>query len=506
MRLGHALVLTRMLMRFFVRKVLSAGALRSPVVRGLLGTGAVLLAVVCTGAAYLFLRPMVDDRDVWALVLQTTTVSALLWTQCAFLFVKVLFLNSEGLLELSFHLPLTGRERAVALLAYEAVMVCLVAGVGLFSISAATVLLLGPGAVGLLLQTIVVPVLVTYGVLSLLHVGVLRTLERTRLRRVSHLVAILAVFVLMLGYSRQLSSLVGAVSQRYLRQDRSFTPLTAPTWLADAYGDLAFLVLAGVLVTALFIAVLAVTPRQYVRPSRYVKLWRGSASARAHLTPYDRCLLRSSQTWLSALAAGSVFLALCLRPVVNPVWALSLLPMGGLYLFAASEPLRAAGWDRAPAGVVYVRLMRAQLLLVAGGMLVALPLTWALVPSSVPGAGPAVGGAVLATVLSTFIGVTFPAANDNPFSIFLGISATAMVGFILAATLGILQLDLAFLVAALVLLTAVVTAYTIIGIRLNHTRSRHEEVAADPQQRDRWAAAHGHRRSGNLALPHVLHR
>lgn len=505
MRLGHALVLARMLLVFFVRKVLAVGALRSPVVRLLLAAGAVLLAVVCTGAAFLFLRPLAADRQVWELVLETTTVSALLWTQCAFLFVKVLFLNSEGLLELSFHLPLTGRERAVALLVYEGVMVLVVASAGLFSITVATLLVLGPSSLPLLLETIVVPVLVTYGVLSVLHLLVVRAVTRTRARRVAHLIGILAAFALMLVYARQLPGLVRDVSRRYLEHDASFHPVTAPGWLADRFGTPAFVLAAAFVVAMLAIAVIGLTPQQYVRPSHYLKLWPG-ASARAVLTAYDRCLLRSSQTWLAGLAAGGVLLTLCLHPTVNPLWALSLLPMGGMYQFAATEPLRSSGLDRSTPWRIYLRLLRAQLILVAGGVAAASVVVLALAPGSLPGAGPALGGSVFAVVSTTFIGVMFPAEHDNPFSVFIGISSTAMVGFVLGAALGILRLDQVVLVAALLALTAVIASYTVIGIRLNQHRSRHEKVTDRPQQPGGRLAAHRRRGSGHLALPHVLDR
>lgn len=505
MRLGHALVLTRMLMVFFMRKVLSVGALRSPVVRVLLGAGAVLLAALCTGAAYLFLRPMASDRDVWQLVLETTTVSAVLWTHCAFLFVKVLFLNSESLLELSFHLPLTGRERAVALLVYEASMVLVVAGAGLFSITTATILVLGPGATLLLLETIVIPVLATYGVLSLVHVVVLRLLERTPLRRAAQLLGILVLFALMLAYAQQLAPLVQDVSQRYLGQDTSFGVLTAPTWFAARFGAPALMAVACAVLAALIAAVLGLTPRQYVRPSRYLKVWRGG-SPRVLVTPYDRCLLRSSQTWLAGLAAGGVLVALCLRPTVNPLWALSLLPMGGLYQFAATEPLRTSGWDRSTPSQVYIRLIRSQVLLLTGGILAAALVVAALEPASLPGAGPAVGGSLVAAVLATFVGVMFPAEHDNPFSVFIGISSTAMVGFVLAAALGILRLDPSVLLVVLVLLTAVIAGYTVIGIRLNQQRRRHEEVVTGAQQPGGRHVAHRRRSGGHAALPHVLDR
>lgn len=502
MRFGHALVLARMLMVFFVRKVLSVGALRSRVVRTLLAVGVVALAVAATGTAYLFLRPVTTDQEVWTLILETATVSALLWTQCAFLFVKVLFLNSESLLELSFHLPLTGRERAVALLVYEAVMVLIVTGAGLFSLTAAAVLILGPAAVLPLVQTIAIPVLAMYGLLSLLYVALLRALERTRLRRVARLVGVLVLFALLLVYSRTLAPLVQEVSRRYLDDDTSFSVVSAPTWFADRFGA-PLLISAAIAVLALLTAaVLVLTPRQYVRPSRYLRIRRGSR--RALLTPYDRCLLRSSQTWLAALAAAGVLTALCLNPGLNPLWALSLLPMGGFYHFAATEPLRSSGWDRSTPVQVYRQLLRAQLLLLTGGTIVAALVLAAVRPASLADIGPPVAGCLVAAVIATFIGVVFPAEHDNPFSVFLGISATAMVGLVLALAVGILRLDPVVMLLLLILITVVIAMYTVIGIRLDQRRRRHEEIAAGPELRGGRGVAHRSRGGGHAALSHVL--
>ena len=108
-RLRHSAVLAGMLLVFFRRRVLRAGILKSAPVRVFVTVAAVLLLGVMCTAAYFFLRPLADQTAVWRLLFDTSTVSLLLWVQVAFLLVKVLFINAEGLLQLSYQLPVTNR-------------------------------------------------------------------------------------------------------------------------------------------------------------------------------------------------------------------------------------------------------------------------------------------------------------------------------------------------------------------------------------------------------------
>lgn len=108
-----------MLLVFFRRRVLRAGVLKSTPVRVFVTVAAVLLLGAMCTASYFFLRPLAGEAAVWRLLFDTSTVSLLLWVQIAFLLVKVLFINGEGMLQLSYQLPLTNRERSTAFLMYK---------------------------------------------------------------------------------------------------------------------------------------------------------------------------------------------------------------------------------------------------------------------------------------------------------------------------------------------------------------------------------------------------
>jgi len=502
MRLSHVGALARMLLVFFTRRILHVGILRSKPMRVLV-LGAVALMLVAGGAAaYAFLRPMTGDDRVWGLLFDLATVSVVLWVQIAFLLVRVLFLNAEGMLELSFHLPLTNRERAAAFLLYEATMVAVVSGAGFGSLLCASLLLLGPAAVPGVLQSIVFPLVVTYLALTVVHLALGRLLALLGLRRIGQVVSLLAMFGLLLAYAAQLPALTSDATEPYLTGERRFVWVAFLSSIASELGTFTMVgVFAGVAI-ALAVLALRLTPNQYVRHSRYVNVPTGRRLGRL-VTPYDLCLVRSSQTWLSASMAVAVFVRLLLEPTVNPMWALAILTMGGLYQYAATEPLRVLALVRAPAWRILARLIRAQLVLVAAFWVPALAVVLLVDREAAPRSALAGAGTVAGILLATCIGIVFPAENDNPFSVFVGLSVTVCVLGVVGVALGVLQLPPGVVIAAAGIAIVLLVWYSIQGIELNESRRRHEEITHAGQRNRRSRNSHpgGGRRSA--AVSHV---
>lgn len=518
-RRSHTLALTRMLLRFFTRRVLNAGVLRSRSVKAVVGILAIALLGTCSAAAYLFLKPVVTEESVWRLLFDTATISLVLWVQIAFLFVKVLFLNAEGLLELSFHLPLTNRERSAALLGYEVVMTGAVVAVGSVSLTVAALLLLGPAGVPPLLISIVFPVVLAYLGLSVVHLVLTRLFALLRLRAVQNVALVLTLFTLLVLYARSMSTMVAGVSRGYLDGRDPVFWVTGLSWAARHYGLLATAAGTTLLVAVLTVLVLGLAPSQHVRQARYLNVPVGPWLRRV-LNPYDWCLLRNSQTVLSAAMAVMLFAYLAVAPVVNPLWSLALLSFSGLYQFAATQPLRMIPGAATSPWRTYHRLLRAQLLLLA---LFALPATAVLAglgSATVAGSLTAVLGCVVGATLALCIGIVFPAERDNPFSIFLGLSVSVVVVALAALGLGVLQLPPAGVLGAMIAASVACVGFSVRAIGTSDSRRRREQGTSDrptssaaDSARGRAAAAFARHRSAadrsdrsrSPALPHVHH-
>lgn len=502
MRPYPTLLLARMLLRFFSRRVLSFGALRSRALRWLAGAGCVALSAVCSLAAYRFLEPVAGRPDVWSLLFQLVTVSVVLWVQVAFLFVKVLFLNAEGMLQLTFQLPLTTKERIGALLVYESVMVAVVTTVGSGAVCVAAVLLLGVQAVPLLVEAVVLPTAVTYLVLTVVHLALGCILGVLRARRIAPIICLLVQFGLLVTYAGQVEQLSSDIATAHLSGRDGVVWVGALHTFRDRHGWVAMGLAAVAVMTVLVLAVLALTPRHHVPQSRYLPL---PARGRGGLwLAYDLCLVRSSHTLLTSVVALAALISLCLRPVINPLWGLSLSSMAGLYHFAATEPLRVIELDRGRPWLVYGRLIRGQLMLLMAlgtpSVVVVELVTTETFGATVQALAGCVGGVLLATT----IGVLFPAEHDNPFSVFIGLSLAAVVLGIVGVGVGIVQLPERAVQACLLAALAVSVWYGVLGVGISERRRRHEEVPAHGQQHRRRRPAHPGRRRRDAALPHVL--
>jgi hypothetical protein len=501
----HALVIAGMLLRFFTRKVLRLGVLRSKAVRVLALVAILLVGAAGVGGGYVFFKPMLADERAWGLLFDIATVSVVLWAMMAFLLVKVLFLSADGLLDLSFQLPVTNRERSFAFLLYEVTMATVVSAAGFASLIGSALLLRGPEVLPSLFQSIFAPMLLTYGALTVAHLALSRLLVAVRLGRLRGVVLVLVVFGLLLAYSSRLVPLSAQVSDDYLDGRTSWVWVTSLSWLSRTHGGwVTTLAVVAALVVLAALAV-ALTPNEHVRHSRFVTVPTGRRLG-ALLSPYDLCLLRSTQTWLGLAVTVALYAFLLLSGLASPLWALTLLSIGGLYQFAATAPLRLMTAYREPPGRVYTLLLRGQLGLVAAVAAPALLLLWVLSPDGLPNAPLALAGAAGGAVVAISIGVVFPAENDNPFSVFIGLAVTAAVLGIIGISLGVLQAPPTVLGATVVAALALLVWYSVQGIRIDESRRRHEEVTAGGQHDRGGRRAHGGHGRCHPAVPHAVDR
>ncbi|MGL5861662.1 MAG: hypothetical protein ACRCY9_10455 [Phycicoccus sp.] len=207
-----------MLLTFVVRRVLRAGVLRSRAVRWVAGAAAVAVLLTLVAAGHLFFRDQGLDQATWRLLLDIATVSLLFWVGGAVIFVKVLFLNSGSMMEFTFHLPVTARERAVALLVYEATVAAVVVAVGALSLSVNAVLVGGVGLVDDLLTATVLPCLVLFLVLNISALALERLLRAARAGAVAQILTVVVLFVGMLLYSGSMTGTIGHLSEGVVKK------------------------------------------------------------------------------------------------------------------------------------------------------------------------------------------------------------------------------------------------------------------------------------------------
>lgn len=489
-------MLVHLLLIFVSRRVMGVGALRLRSVRWGLSACALVVLIALTAAAHDFLEPFVDEKRVWNLLFSTLSVSLLLWVAVAFLFVKVLFLQADGLLELTCHLPLTGRERALALVVFEASVTLALAAITVGPVTLSAVMLRGPAILPTLLVSILLPATTAYVVLAAAHAGVVRLAQALHAGAVAQLLAVVMLFLLISAYASQMTDLVG----RSVAGGSDFFWPTAIGWLADRGGI--GLTTGAVLILCLGLAVLVVAtvPRRYVAPAAYLGL-RLPRVLVPVFRPEDLAFARSQHTFVGAVVGAGLFVYLVAETTISPLWSLCTLTVGGLYQFSSTMPLRLLPGPPVPAWRTCWRLLRSVLILV---LLVAIPTTvTAFALGRWDGWWVALLGAAASATLAICIGIVFPAEKANPLAALAGLGSLALI--LTLVTLGVSSLGVPLPVGLLGAIV-VLTIYAIQSVHIDRRRQRNEDNDARHQRTGRGGSPDpGLRRPGD-AVPDVLSR
>lgn len=476
MRPRPTLTLTRLLGLFFWRRLAHSAVLRSPLARvGALGLLAAYWAI-SVAVGYAFLKPMVGDERVWTLLLGVSTVSVVLWTLGAFLLVKTLFLNADGLQRHTYQMPLTNKERAVAFLAFEAVAVLTLAMFGFLSMAVVALLLVGPQIVAPLLAAVVFPAILTYLIVTVVYLALERLLVSVRLGAVRKPILLLLIFVLLALYGLQMQELTLRVSDSYLDGEPVFVWVSFLTWILDHAGLAVMLLTMVGLSAATLVSAVALTPNHPQPTARYVRLPLGVSSSRTS-GAYFACLARSTQTWITGILALALFVYLLGSGSANPVWGLSLLGIGGFYLYGNTESIRRLQLrSRCRPWMIYAQLVGVQLaaLLMIGGL--ASLLVILLSDATLASCGLALAAAVSSVIIATLVGIVFPASDDNPFSLLVGMIIVSVLLATVVVALGVLQMPPVTMVMALLAAHVLLVVYSIQGINASETRRRHAHV------------------------------
>lgn len=271
MRIRQTLVVTKLLARFFWRRVLSVGILRSRFARFAIGAFALLSMLGLTAIATLYLQDLLADIAIVQLIFQFASVSVAFWTIVAFIFVKILFMKSHEFLRLTFQLPITNHERSAAMLLYEMTFASAVALVLFIPVSLAVIIQHGFPALMLVLGGVVFPALTLYPFLALTYNAIFRLAEVLRMVRLLQLIASVIFAVAVFFYNSQTTAIISQMSDDYLSEGEAFYPTATYITVLDKFGPLAmmalFLACAAVLVTLALWSAPRVPPiiRQFVK-------------------------------------------------------------------------------------------------------------------------------------------------------------------------------------------------------------------------------------------------
>lgn len=477
MRVRSVVILVRFFLVFLVRRVLSRGVLRSGSARW---TAAVAVAGAFIGYCLLsvaVLRHMFGDAEYIAAILTSAGISTLFWVAVTYAIIRVLFLKADELVQLSFVLPVTNKERTLAFVLFEALIV-MAALCGAFGgLAIACLVLIGPAALSLLLTSIAMPAISLYLWFSAGYLLFERVVSRWGLARLRGLLLPAALAgVLLLAFQG-----VNAQSEQFLRAFASdgqyFAPQLVYSWLAGTAG---LVPAAAAFIGFCAIGVLLiqlVAPRSYVPVKRHFKVLPSWVAA-TRFGAYLLVLVRSFETGVVLLFTAIATVLVWVNGLEAPPFAVLLVTFQGVYAFSNSTSLRRIGPQAGRSIIEYSCLVGTQVLLL---VVMAVPAT---LVSTASGLSPLTGAAIVGfgianIILCSLVGIIFPPERGNPFSVLIGVLLMMVVVGTLAIGLNVFNLPAYANVAFIAVGALVAAAYGVYGMRqIERNQRRENEVAA----------------------------
>lgn len=472
--MNSALELARFLSLFLVRRVARRGVLRTPVVRWALA--ATLLAAFLGFCAFgvVTLRQLISDPALLSPLLRVVGTSTPLWVLTIFTVVRVMFMKSGDLMELTYSFPLTNRARTLGFMLFETTLVGIGVAVSLGALVTGAIAIGGVGVLEEIITCLVMPTAVTYLLASVFYLGIERLLLRLRIARLrAFLVPVIlavAIVAVSLGVSAQSEPVLFAAAgegEDYFAIQLLFADI------ADGHGLIVATISWLVVIVLLVLAVCAAAPRHFDPTRRFTvlpRLFGGSefgASVAAHLRAIE------TLTVCGIAFAGSYALFVAqvrLAPVL-----LIAVTVQAVYAFVSTAPLRASGPRRHGPATQYLLLLGPQLVTLA---LVAVPtsILSALTGAKLDEILAIVGFAASNVVVLALAGIAFPPEKGNPFSVIAGVVIAGLVtGTIMLGT-NLLGLPVWFNATVMAILTLTAAALSIHGMRMIERTARHEVV------------------------------
>ncbi|WP_447911881.1 hypothetical protein [Microbacterium phyllosphaerae] len=472
--MNPSLQLASFLSVFLVRRIARRGVLRRPSVRWTIGLAALAAFIGFCGFGVIALRQLISEPEQLSPLLRVVGVSTPLWVLTVFTVVRVLFLKSGDLLELTYSFPLTNRARTLGFMLFETSVVGIGVTVMLGALVTGTVAIGGVGVLDEVIACLVMPMIVAYLAASAYYLGMERLLLRLRLARLRAFVVPVMLAATLVGVYLGVSSqservLFAAIGQG----DDHFVIQLLFADIAAQHGMLVATAAWLAAIALLVVVVLAMAPRQFDPTRRFAIVPRlfGGSELGAYFAAHIRGIETITVCGISLAGSYALFLA----DVRLPPLLLLAVTVQSVYAFVSTEPLRACGPRRHSPTHRYVLVLAPQLVTLA---IIAVPIS---VLSALTGSQAAeilsvVGFAVSNIVVLTLAGIAFPPEKGNPFSVLAGAAVAGLVtGTIMLGT-NLLGLPALFTIGVMLVLTLVAAALSITGMDRIERTARHEVV------------------------------
>lgn len=460
----HVVKLISTLVRYFSRRVLHVGPLRSLGARVILALALCSFILGATAIAVQFMRPVGSNMQVWRYIYDVSSISIAI-----FLGLRLLIDGSQDLFDFTYQLPVSHKERHSAILGFESICVVAVILVLLSAMIGATIIILGvPGI--MLTATSAVTAILFYFTCVIAHNLGNALLALLGFKRLRSALLMLTTLTFLLFINSQTIAFIGSVSPPDV-EERALIGFNLMPWILSKYGTISFLISAIILILGLGALALFTSPRTHPLMQRFVNIPQ-YAGIRGAWKVHVAYSIRNQQLWLAASLTISIFIFLGSSDSAHPLWSCLALCFPAMFHYGNTRCLRLL-YPEGGAFRIWLLMTSAQFVVIGGFLVLGVGVLALWHPESTMASLDPIIGVLGSIMCSILVGTAFPAEKDNSISALFGCMVLSVCLAFFGIITGLLRLpiDARLILLALSSLTAVLSIWF---IKSNERRNRYE--------------------------------
>lgn len=419
MRYNKVILIIGLLNTFFKRNVLNVGILRNKFFRMMTLAGLIVIIIMLSLIFYKFFDSTDSQLNQTKVILDIYSITVLMWTYIVFLFMKILFMKKETFMNFTQQLPVTKRERCIAILIFEIVISMFVIGLISSSMVISLIAMYGDIFISRIICNIFFMAITWYLLLEVFYSFIVFILDLAKLNKMKNII-VFCIFsaVLIISYTELYPKIIEVLLFNY--QDATNTSiLIIYAFLMEKYNFIVAIFIFIVVAFIFSILLVCFPVKEKVIKQNFLNIGRSCKNVNL-LKSYILNISRRVDTYNYLLICIFLFIYSFILDISKAEYIVLLLSVNGIYSYIQTESLRIIQFQKEYNVIKdYIYLILSQIIYIS---LVSIPF---VLVSFITGNTtmyclliyPSI---IVSVILFTLAGIIFPPKGENPFTVIIG--------------------------------------------------------------------------------------
>lgn len=439
MRYEKVIEVIKLLIIFIKRNVFNIGVLRDKLFKFIITIGGIILIAVISFLMFSFFDNSQSTIEQTQIVLDINGIATMMWTFIIFLFMKILFMKKDSFMLFTKQLPISKREKKVAILFFEliiAITIQLIIGLSLFI---ALIFKYNFQFITRMICNVLFVSVTWYLILELINSIIILVFDFFKLNKIKN-IAIYCIFtiVFLLTYKLIYPLIVDKVLFGYIDGEKTSIFLIY-SYIMDNYGFIFSLITFIVIAFITSILILSLPKELESSTCRYIKLGNGSKNIN-FLKAYILNFARGVDAKNYLIISIALYALLIITKVPNAIYIMILLSVNGIYSYIQTESLRMISIQKKYSAIKdYYYLIISQYIYIS---LVSIPfvIISCILEKNIKSNMMIFPTIALSVIIFTLIGIIIPPKRENPFTAIIGFAIILLIISIIIITCFLMHL------------------------------------------------------------------